>query len=147
MKDSLKTIGKVRIQHWNESMELLSDTTQDNLVVTSGLEWIAGRLTASPPAVMGYMGVGTDNTAPSAGQTALVSEVGRAAMTVSGGTASGQNVEYTATLGAGVGTGALVEAGIFQSSTGSTMLSRVIYSVVNKAAGDTVAITWTVSSQ
>ncbi len=52
---------------------------------------------------------------------------------------------YTATFPPGVGTGALVEAGIFNDPAVGTMLSRVVYPVVNKGAADTMSVTWTVT--
>ncbi len=52
---------------------------------------------------------------------------------------------YVATFSAGEGTGAVTEAGIFNASTSGTMLCRTVFSVVNKAAGDTLQVTWTVT--
>jgi len=49
------------------------------------------------------------------------------------------------TFGAGVGTGAVTEAGIFNASSAGTMLCRTTFSVINKAAADTLGITWTVT--
>jgi hypothetical protein len=147
MIDNTKFKGTVQIKHWNSDGELLRDATYDNLVVTTGLEWIAGRLSNSPPTYMNYIAVGTSNTAPSAGQTTLVAEIARQVVTVTGGSASGATIIYSTSYGAGVGTGALQEAGIFQSSSGSTMLSRVTFAVINKAAGDTVSVVWTIAAQ
>jgi hypothetical protein len=45
----------------------------------------------------------------------------------------------------GVGTGAISEAGIFNASSGGTMLCRTVFPVVNKQASDTIAITWTIT--
>jgi hypothetical protein len=52
---------------------------------------------------------------------------------------------YSASFGAGVGTGALTEAGIFNASSAGTLLCRTVFSVINKAANDTMSITWTVT--
>jgi hypothetical protein len=49
------------------------------------------------------------------------------------------------TFGAGVGTGALTEAGIFNAATAGVMLSRVVFSVVNKASTDALTITWAIT--
>jgi hypothetical protein len=147
MIDNTKYKGTVQIKHWNSDGDLLLDETFNNLVVTTGLQWIAGRLSNSPPTYMNYIAVGTSNTAPSAGQTTLVAEIARQVITVPGGSASGATIIYSTSYGAGVGTGALQEAGIFQSASASTMLSRVTFAVINKAAGDTVSIVWTISAQ
>jgi hypothetical protein len=47
----------------------------------------------------------------------------------------------TATFASGVGTGAIVEYGLFSSSTGGTMFSRDTEAVINKGANDTLVVT------
>ncbi len=115
----------------------------DNLVVTTGKAFVASRMVGNTPAVMSNMAVGTDNTAPAAAQTALLAEAARVTLDSSG--AAANVATYTATFGPGVGTGALVEAGIFNAASAGTMLSRVTYPVVNKGSGDTMSVTWTVT--
>ena len=46
---------------------------------------------------------------------------------------------------AGTGTGAVVEAGVLNASSGGTLLCRTVFAVVNKGAADTLKITWTVT--
>jgi hypothetical protein len=58
---------------------------------------------------------------------------------------SGNAITYTATFGAGTATGAVVEAGIFNASSGGTMLCRTVFPVINKNAGDSLAVTWVVT--
>ena len=147
MLENIKYTGTVHVVHSNADGVVLLDKEYDNLVVTTGLQWIAARLGDSAPTSMNYIAVGTSSTTPSAGQTALIGELARVAVTVAGGAPSGSTIVYSANFGAGVGTGSLQEAGIFQSSSGSTMLSRVTYPVINKAAGDTVSVVWTISAQ
>ena len=52
---------------------------------------------------------------------------------------------YTATFPAGTGTGAVVEAGILNASSGGTLLCRTVFSVVNKGANDAMTITWQIT--
>jgi hypothetical protein len=52
---------------------------------------------------------------------------------------------YVASFPAGTGTGAVTEAGIFNASSGGTMLCRTVFSVVNKGADDAMSITWTIT--
>ena len=85
-----------------------------NLVVTSGKEWVAKRM-AGQDSNMTHMAIGTGTTAAAAAQTALVTELERNAMTVSGGTVSTNTIQYAATYAAGDGTGAITEAGIFDT--------------------------------
>lgn len=145
MSNTFKLKGDVHITRYNEVGDLTGEWDFRNLVVTTGLEWITSRMASNSAAVMKYIAVGTNNTAPAAGQTALVSEIARVAVSPSGGSVSGATVTYTAEFGPGVGTGTLQEAGIFQESSASTMLSRVIYTSIVKSASDTIVVQWTVA--
>ena len=116
-----------------------------NLVVTAGKGFIASRMAAASASVMGWIAVGTDSTAAAVGNTALGTELARVATTVSGGTVSTNTVTYVSTFPAGTGTGALVEAGIFNASSAGTLLSRTVFSVVNKGAADEMTITWVIT--
>lgn len=115
----------------------------NNLVVAVGKEVIAARLLGNTLAVMSHMAVGSDPTAAATGQTALGAELGRVTFD---STARAANVNtYISTFGAGVGTGALTEAAILNDASTGNMLCRTTFSVVNKAAADTVVITWNVT--
>lgn len=130
IKDALT--GKVKV-----------DRLEKNLVVTVGKNWIASRMVGTAANTMGYMAVGTDSTSPAAGNTTLGAEVARVAVTSQ--TASTNTVTYVATFGAGTGTGALTEAGLFNANTSGTMLSRTTYSVINKGSGDEMTVTWVIT--
>jgi hypothetical protein len=95
------------------------------------------------PTEMSHMAIGADNTAADVGDTALGSELGRVGLTSD--TSSGAVVTYVATFPAGTGTGAVVEAGILNASSGGTLLCRTVFSVVNKGANDAMTITWQIT--
>ena len=118
----------------------------DNLVVPAGKGFVASRMIGTSAGVMSHMEVGTGTTNPAANDTALESAVSssRTAFTTSA-SVSGAVVTYVCAFAAGTGTGALTEAGIFNASSGGTMLCRTEFSVVNKGAADTMTITWTVT--
>lgn len=119
-----------------------------NLVTDVGCAHIADQLASSQDeSAMSHMAVGTGNTAAAAGDTTLDTELDRNALDsfVQGAGASDHTVIYTASWAAGDGTGAIVEAGIFNDGAAGTLLARTVFSVVNKAAGDTLQITWTLS--
>jgi|TARA_R110001583_G_scaffold168228_1_gene321041 hypothetical protein len=124
--------------------ELVRDVP--NLVVTAGKGFVATRMIGTGAGVMSHMEVGTGTTDPAAGNTTLESAVSssRTAFT-SSAAVSGAVVTYITAFAAGTGTGALTEAGIFNASSGGTMLCRTEFSVVNKGAADTMTITWTVT--
>lgn len=142
----LKLSGKLNIVVTGEDGTVKDQREVENLVVTAGLTFIASRMKDTTKASMSHMGVGTGTTAASAGQTDLVSLLGsRVALTST--TPGTTDIVYVATFGAGVSTGAITEAAIFNSGTAAAgdMLCRTTFSVVNKAANDTMTITWTIT--
>jgi len=113
-----------------------------NVVTTNGKEalasLLASNLNSGVTNTFRYLGIGTDATAESAAQTALLTEVSRHTGTVS--YVSGAIYRVTATFAAGSGTGAIVEYGLFNSNAAGTMLTRDVESAINKGAADTLTI-------
>lgn len=142
IKDNLKVTGDVLITLFNTDGSVKDSREIKNLVVTTGKEFIAARMVGTPTE-MSHMAIGASSTAAANGNTALGSELGRVAL--ASDTVSGAVVTYTATFPAGTGTGAVVEAGILNASSGGTMLCRTVFSVVNKGADDAMSITWTIT--
>jgi hypothetical protein len=144
INDQIYPKGQLNILLTGSDGKVKVNETVKNLVVDAGKGWIAARMTeASIPDEMSHMAVGTDNTAAAGGQTTLVTENARVALSTT--TISTNTVEYVATFGAGTGTAALVEAGILNAGSGGTLLCRTVFSVVNKGADDTLTITWTIT--
>jgi hypothetical protein len=137
INDGLKLTGALEIAINDEVVQ-----KTDNLVVTSGKNWVADRMN-NANTVMTHMEVGTDDTAEAAGQTTLVAALDRNALTST--TVSTNTIQYVGTWAAGDGTGAIKEAGIFDASTGGDMLARTKFSVVNKGVSDSMTITWTIT--
>ena len=140
--ENLKVTGQVKVQLFDKDGKLKDTQDIKNLVVTVGKQFIAARMVGTPTE-MSHMAVGASSTAAAAGDTALGSELGRVALTSD--SASGAVVTYVATFPAGTGTGAVVEAGIFNASSSGTMLCRTVFAVVNKGADDAMTITWQIT--
>lgn len=148
IKENFKVVGSLKIELFDEHGNLKDVREIENLIVNSGIAFIAQRLISTPTA-MSHMAIGTGTTAASAAQTALVAEVGRVALTSSTNittTVTNDTVQYVASFPAGTGTGAITEAGIFNAASAGTMLNRTVFSVVNKGAGDAMSITWNVKA-
>ena len=145
LEDGIKMTGHVHLALYGPDGGLKQEQETSNLVVTAGKNHIADQLSSSPGgAAMGWMEIGTGSTAAAAGDTALGAAVDRNALTSR--TDATNVVTYVGTWAAGDGTNsALREAGIFNASSGGTMLARVVYSNIDKQAGDTLTITWTVT--
>jgi hypothetical protein len=144
INDNVKPTGELEIILRDANGNIKLQKTVRNLVVTVGKNVIASRLAGTTTGVMTHMAVGTSPTTPVAANTTLGSEIvsGRVALPVPGGTPVANVVTYVATFGPGVGTGAIVEAGIFNASSVGSMLCRTTFSVVNKDAGDSLTINW-----
>jgi len=144
--ENLKITGQVTFYRYNQSGLLIQEQSVKNLVVTSGLQFIAARMVESGrPTQMTHMALGTSSSTAELANTALGAQIGRVALTVAGGTPSGATVTYSATFGSGVATGAVVEAGIFNADTGGTMLCRTTFPVINKGESDSLAVTWVIT--
>ncbi len=142
LKDKVKLKGHLKIAI---NGKVVRDI--DNLVVTAGKEWIASRMQGVVDAVMSHMTIGTGTTAAAVGDTTLQTGLFHQALTVAGGSVAGAVITFATTIGAGDGTGAITEAGIFNNVTIDTgdMLARTVFSVVNKGALDTMTISWSVT--
>jgi len=142
-QDTLKATGELEIVVRDQSGKVKQTVKAKNLVVTVGKNYIASRMVGAASTVMSHMAIGTSTTTPAVGNTTLGTEAGRVAL--ASFTASSNAVTSTATFPAGTGTGAITEAGIFNAASSGTMLCRTTFPVVNKAAGDSIAVTWVVT--
>ena len=115
----------------------------DNLVVTTGKNFVASRMKDATATAMSHLAIGTGSSAAAAGDTALGTEAARQALTST--TVSTNEVAYVAAFAAGTGTGAITEAGLLNAASGGTLLCRTVFSVVNKGADDSMTITWTIT--
>lgn len=144
INDAIKMTGELKITVTSPEGNVTQETVIPNLVVTAGKNWIAGRMyDTGIPNEMSHMAIGTGTTAAAAGDTALGTQAGIVSLTST--TVSTNTVQYVATFGAGTGTGAITEAGIFNAASSGTMLCRTVFSVINKGAADTLGITWTIT--
>ena len=143
INDSIKVTGELKLTLTRPDGHVKHEVIIPNLVVTTGKNFIASRMKDATATAMTHMAIGTGSTAAAAGNTTLGSEAGRVALTCT--TVSNSDVAYVATFPAGTGKGAITEAGILNASSGGTLLCRTVFNVINKAAADTLGITWTVT--
>jgi hypothetical protein len=147
INENLKLSGQLNIVLKDKAGNIKDQRDVKNLVVNTGLAYIASRMTGTSKAVMSHMALGSGTTAASSGQTDLVSVLGsREALdstSISG--SNNEKVVYVSSFEAGDATGAVTEAGLFNASSSGDMLCRTVFSVVNKAADDTMSVTWTIT--
>lgn len=138
IKDDLSLKGKLTIAVNGQTVREVP-----NLVVTAGKEFVASRMAGVSSDEMSHMAIGTSSTSPAAADITLGTEAARVTLTST--TVTNANVVYVASFPAGTGTGAIVEAGLFNAASGGDMLCRTTFAVVNKGANDSITITWTVT--
>lgn len=141
--DEVNLRGHLRLELRGPDGQLKASADADNLIVNNGFDFICDAIANSGRgAVMGYIAVGTDTTAASAAQTALIAETARVATSYAHTTGT-KIFSVAATFGAGTGTGALTEAGVLNAASSGTLLDRVTFSAINKGAGDSLTATFT----
>ncbi len=118
----------------------VKETRVANTVTSAGKNGAADQILASPTLNKPtHMGIGTGTPTG----TALGTELDRNALTSKN--RSGAVVTMVGDWAAGDGTGAITEAGIFDAASTGNMWCSAGFSVINKAAGDTLQISWTLT--
>lgn len=137
MNNSLSVKGRVQVV---KNGIIISDDS--NLVVASGRAWVAQRMQGGSSDI-DHIAVGTNSTSPTLADTSLGAEIARKAVTVSGGTRTGNKTVYTTSFAAGEGTGILRETGLFLQASGGTIIARTNLNFT-KEATDVIDINWTI---
>jgi len=141
-KDNMKAKGRLSIVVKDAEGNVKDTRDVENLVVDTGLDFIASRMGGAGDSVMSHMGVGTGTTAAAAGDTDLGTLVGsRAALTSA--TVTDNTIVYVGDFSSI--SGAITEAGVFNASTAGTMLCRTVFSAINLTSADSLTITWTIT--
>jgi hypothetical protein len=139
MNEVINMVGEVEILLNNEVV-----LEKKNLIVQVGKNFLASAVINSSTSPFVAMAIGTGTTAANTADTALETEVARAAFSSS--SVADNVVSLSNTYAAGTGTGAITEAGILNNaSTGGVLLSHVVFGAVNKGSLDTLTINWTIT--
>lgn len=142
--DVIKIKGNVRMELRDEHGNIKDTREVHNTMTTAGKYGIIDQILASPTlAKVGWLEVGTGT----GGTTTLTSYIAGSRTALGTKTRTNAVVTMTVTLGAGTGTGAITEAGLFDVVTENTvnMWCYTSFTVINKAAGDSLAFTWTIT--
>lgn len=148
LTDNINLVGRLSIRKFNESNILIEEIEIPNLVVTTGKRHVAQRMagyTGSSATVMNYMAIGTSNANLVAANTVLASQLGNRVL-LDSTAVTDATITYSATFGPEAQyVGTIVEAGIFNASTNTTMLCRTTFPPISKTALETIAIVWNVT--
>lgn len=113
-----------------------------NIFVQTGLNELAKLVKDKSGAVPSHIAVGTSNTEPVIGDTALKgNELSRKPFEETKITAA--SVKYAASFLAGEATGVWEETGIFTAASDGIMWSRALTGTYTKGAADEIKIYWT----
>lgn len=119
-----------------------------NLIVTTGHKAYADQISGMTTTPFTAMAYGTGTNAAAAGDTALQTEVARAAATITSQTTSttGDTAQWVHTFTA-AGTQAITEEGLLNNNTsGGILLARQVFSAVNMVVNDTIQFTHKIQS-
>jgi len=141
--DNIKAIGQLTIDKYVDSVKV--DTyAVNNMVVTTGKNYIVSRMKDATATAVSHMAIGSGSTAAVVGDTALQTQLSNR-IAFDSITVLNNTITYIATFGPGVATGNVYEAGLFNNTTGGTMLARTVFGLITKSAADTFVITWTIT--
>ena len=148
MKDlkerSINVKGRTRITLFDKNGNFKTQREVENLITDDGFDYMCSQVGHSVQASMHYCAIGTGDTGADVTDTTLESESAR----VSGvydHTEDTKIYENEATFGAGVGAGAIVEAGMLNASENGTLFNRQTFGVITKGAGDILKVEWTIT--
>lgn len=141
--DSIKVTGQYEFILRDKFGKIKQHFVTKNLVVQGGRELIASQLCEEDIGKPSHMAVGESDQSPALSDTTLYSEIARVALTSSN--RSQNTVTYEATFAPAVGTGAIVEVGMFNAASEGTMLSRTVFPVVNNESADELTVRWNVT--
>lgn len=146
-RDLIVPQGALRIEIYNGEALIASEDV-NNLVTDEGTEHIANQLSnSSVDSPVSYMAIGSGS-----GQTAtdstLATEEARIVLDTryQGSEGYANRVYYEATFEQGVGTATITEAGLFNESTGGTMVCYTdTFDSINKTETVIVRIIWSLA--
>lgn len=161
-KENLRLTGKLSIVVTDQTGNVKDSRIVNNLVVQDGLRWIteSALKTTNSPSAMTHMAIGdgstatTDTTSTLSGTNQLRKTFSVAPTANIGAAAGTANMQFTTQYistdrlpnhVANNNISAITEAGIFNASSGGTLLCRTVFPVVNKQDNDTMTITWTIT--
>jgi len=138
-KDQQKMNDNVSIVLYDKNGNVKQEVKNHNAVTNEGKYGLMDNLLASPTkGKPTHMAVGSGTPAANALGTQIGTRV-----TLTTKTRNNNVLTMVASFGAGVGTGAITEAGVFDAATTGNMWLSTTWPVINKGADDTLQITWT----
>ncbi len=149
--EPIKLLGAIRMQMTDLKGNVLLEKSFNNLAVTQGRSWVLGQIESVnivTSQTISYLAIGSSTVAPTTGDTALGSEVVRNAIgtfVTSSLTQNPPNFSALVSFATNQGNTTLAECGLFNSSSGGTMLAHATFSSFVKATSNILNLTYTIS--
>ena len=148
LKDKYPVKGYLKLVLTRENGQVKDIREIENTITVLHDATVADLMAGGTDDLIDYTGVGTDTGGKSTASTVLETQVARVQndSNTQGAGAADNDVVHVSTFAAGTGTGALVEAGLFtDAGAGATLHAYQDFAVINKGAGDTLTVTWTIT--
>jgi len=147
-RDGIGLSGIMVAELRDKSGKLKARREIHNTVTTLAHKMAADQLLASPSLVTpGWMEVGTGSGQDAADSTLATYIAGSRTALDSKARGANAIITMVCTFAAGVGTGAITEAGTFNVVTQNTtdLITYASFAAINKGADDSLVITWTLT--
>ena len=139
--DIFRVRGTLVLLKFDRQGKIVEETRICNLIVNQGLEYTSKLLNGVSTTPFKYIAIGSDDTPPQVTDVSLSNEVMREAASCI------YEADFKAKLTAVFNFTSFTsvkESGIFDSSSGGHMLSRVTFATKNFNAGEFLGIVWTI---
>jgi len=149
--DVIKMRGSIRMILGDMDGNVIKEIIHDNLLVTAGRAWAIGQLESvniQTAQTISYLAIGSGTNAPTTADTGLNNEVTRIAIgtfSTTALTANPPSWQAQCSFATNQANTTLAEVGLFNSSSGGTMLAHATYASFVKATSNTLNISYTIS--
>jgi hypothetical protein len=148
LTEEIKALGAVSFELTDEFGNV-KDSGSTNLIVNTGLSYITGRILSNTTTPVGYMALGIGTTAVSLLNTGLETPLGPRILLTDASQVTtnvlNDSVQYTCAFAAGVATGGITEAALYNDELSGIMVARTVFPVINKGPLDVLAIIWKIT--
>jgi len=152
MKDTIKLRGYIELEIRSVFDNSVVRREKHNIIVTAGRRWVLQQIASSEIQTaqsISHMAVGTGTAAPATSDTGLQNEASRKGIgtfTTTNLTSNPPSWRAEVSWATNEANTTIGEAGLFNSSSGGTMLGRATFSTLNKTTSNTMSISYTVQN-
>jgi len=145
MEDKFGLRGNVELILRDKDGNIIEQRDVKNTITNAGYDAICDVIgNTTQPNDFAWTGIGTGTTGVQGTDTALETEAARVANVYAHSTGT-KVFTMTADYAAGTGTGAITESALLNAASVGTMLNRIVFSVINKGASDTLQVVWSIT--